>query len=243
MGVTTCRGRLPPHPLPLGERGLIQTFLRYYLKTGAVCPNRLSVLYVLPHPNPLPKGEGTFEIASQGRVTSKRKEVPAWQEPRGGLRIIGAETALIVFGKSRPAPGVLARIAGRMKYGFGTRKFLRGRRGPAPEPENTGRYPGHGRHAYPQLHQKAAPAVFLPGYQFVAVLHESLRSIKAVVSAKGASLLLPFRYRVHIIAVRHRTCTRVSQLRNCSNLVYYQAGRPVVPGQAGTSNLCKPWRG
>ena len=37
---------------------------RNYLKTGAGCSNRLSLLPVLPHPNPLPQGEGTFEIVS-----------------------------------------------------------------------------------------------------------------------------------------------------------------------------------
>ena len=37
---------------------------RNYVKTGAGCANRLSLLPVLPHPNPLPEGEGTFEIVS-----------------------------------------------------------------------------------------------------------------------------------------------------------------------------------
>ena len=37
---------------------------RNHLKTGAGCPNRLSILPIRLHPNPLPEGEGTFEIVS-----------------------------------------------------------------------------------------------------------------------------------------------------------------------------------
>ena len=37
---------------------------RNHLKTGAGCPNRLSILPIRLHPNPLPEGGGTFEIVS-----------------------------------------------------------------------------------------------------------------------------------------------------------------------------------